>query len=409
MMIMLASRAPVYDRPGATTSSNNFGCVESSTQASPSTPTHVEVDIFDIPRRLGRVMASKLGGNAMQVAFGLVFLAVLYGASRVPVMTQVIQNTGSQKTCLFPGVSSVLARCRVDEMDPLPDFRKLVQLQVPLQVVMEGSAKAQEMAVNIKHSEMAVRDLIALVNMSRLVAKESLAQNLVQFIKDAKSAGRGLQKLSCHVGRIIDQTVATNELAIETLENAAEQEDSGMTLFSQRSSRQDCPQETWLMSVSTLKTNVQELMAEATLNLRALDALENQRYLIHSTIPEGRNKPEKDQSKMLSQLWTTLARDNDQLAQLKSHASLLDDVIKGCDEARKHVADTLLQLQKINADLEVVSEQVPIRPLDGKASAIPLKVHISDLRRGTDRLSGGRLLERDHETGYKHMAPGGSR
>lgn len=56
---------------------------------------------------------------------------------------------------------------------------------------------------------------------SSLVTKDLLVKELDNFVGDAKSAGRGLQKFGSQVGGTIDRIVAKNEYALLLLEQVA--------------------------------------------------------------------------------------------------------------------------------------------------------------------------------------------
>ena len=93
---------------------------------------------------------------------------------------------------------------------PLPavrvDYPSFVAVQQhALDEFLGYSDNGSELAVNLKHAELAVRDLIVLVKASDLSVKDALADALMEFVIDAKSAGRGLQLLSAKINGAIDK------------------------------------------------------------------------------------------------------------------------------------------------------------------------------------------------------------
>ena len=72
---------------------------------------------------------------------------------------------------------------------------------------MAGSATNSEIVLNVKHAEMAIRDLVILVKGSNLTTKEPLADTLSQFSVSARRTGRGLQRLVSKIRGTVDRCV----------------------------------------------------------------------------------------------------------------------------------------------------------------------------------------------------------
>ena len=70
------------------------------------------------------------------------------------------------------------------------------------------SSEEANVALDLKHAELAVRDLIVAVNHSNLTVRQPLAVSLEQFVLDARAAGRELQKLSARVLGLFDRSVS---------------------------------------------------------------------------------------------------------------------------------------------------------------------------------------------------------
>ena len=113
--------------------------------------------------------------------------------------------------CIVPGISRTHL-CRV----PLPppgnrpvkwaDYPHLVEAESKtFEQLMDGAVGGSALSLEVKQAEMATTDLVALVRISDLKAKDNLASSLVEFIESAKKTGRGLQKLSAKVGGAVDR------------------------------------------------------------------------------------------------------------------------------------------------------------------------------------------------------------
>lgn len=86
------------------------------------------------------------------------------------------------------------------------DFPKLIELQHrAFDELLGYSHTGSDLAANLKHAELAVQDLIVLVRASKLTIKEELAQALMDFVVDAKSAARGLAALSTRISGTVDE------------------------------------------------------------------------------------------------------------------------------------------------------------------------------------------------------------
>ncbi|KAG8697191.1 hypothetical protein FRC09_008019 [Ceratobasidium sp. 395] len=258
-----------------------------------------------------------------------------------------------------------------------PDFRKLVTLQSQLQGAMEKSTNTLAVAIDLKHSEIAVRDLTTLVQLSSLVTKDSLTKNLKKFVKNASTTGRNLQKFAGHVGSTVDQTIAMNEYMIEMLESMAEDEKTPpLTLRSLRAPafRNSDIKSAWFEATEQMKSTVQKLIDEAMANEQALNNLDSELTVIHQIVARADNKITMDRAETLGSLWTTLGGNKGELAVFDSHTQLLKGVTDYRKMAVDHVHDALFQLRRIDLDLNELNEQVTA-PLLAKAIGLPLDAY----------------------------------
>jgi hypothetical protein len=113
-----------------------------------------------------------------------------------------------------PGISSWFGLCRPNELrhgTPTPqwaDYPTLVNVQsATFEQLLDQSSGGRGLSLEIKKAEMATSDLVTLVRISDLKSRDMLAEYLVEFVDDARKAGRGLQKLSSKIGRAVDEQV----------------------------------------------------------------------------------------------------------------------------------------------------------------------------------------------------------
>ncbi|KAG6862464.1 hypothetical protein C0995_000010 [Termitomyces sp. Mi166 len=116
--------------------------------------------------------------------------------------------------CLLPG----LYGSRFCEAPPLvpgvtgpprwADYPKLVDAQsMTLEHLLDDSVGGSGLSLEIKKAEMATSDLVTLVRVSHLKARDTLGDLLSEFVDDAKKTGRGLQRLSSKIGGAVDRQV----------------------------------------------------------------------------------------------------------------------------------------------------------------------------------------------------------
>ncbi len=85
------------------------------------------------------------------------------------------------------------------------DFPGLVKVQgVLLDELLGQYGGETTFAVDVKHAELAVKDLVIVVRASNLTVKVMLADALNNFAIDARASGRNLERLSMQIYGIVD-------------------------------------------------------------------------------------------------------------------------------------------------------------------------------------------------------------
>lgn len=154
---------------------------------------------------------------SMTLAVSMTFVVIssmlnhLFHASR--------ENTLSS-FCDYPIVSllppCVAASTSTDpEKVPLTsrsDFPSLVEIQHrTLDELTTRAGVGADLALNIKHSELAVRDLIIMIQSSNLTVRDILATTMIDFISEARQTSRSLQILSSKIHGTMDRWVLAHD------------------------------------------------------------------------------------------------------------------------------------------------------------------------------------------------------
>ncbi len=135
---------------------------------------------------------------------------MLFGS--VDIFTRLVRS-GVPSVCDLPPLSSfrlctsLSAPVETTLSVQSADFPGLVHVQnVALdQLLAKPTAGATDLALNVRHAELAVRDLVAIVRASNLTVKSALAESLNDFALEARNAGRGLQRLGAKIQGAVDR------------------------------------------------------------------------------------------------------------------------------------------------------------------------------------------------------------
>ena len=90
--------------------------------------------------------------------------------------------------------------------NPQADYPRLVETESwTFEQLMDDFVTGSALSLQVKHAEMATTDLVTLVRINDLKAKNTLVTSLLDFVDDAKKTGKGLQRLSSNVGGAVDR------------------------------------------------------------------------------------------------------------------------------------------------------------------------------------------------------------
>ncbi|KAG0636028.1 hypothetical protein HOY80DRAFT_393310 [Tuber brumale] len=307
------------------------------------------------------------------------------------------------------------------------DFPTLMNIESSFEKIVDSAAGGSALARVMKQSEMAVSDLSTVVRYSELKCKETLAERLDVFAKDAKTNVRALQGFGSKVGGVLDQLLSINQYALRELTTIQHQShhQSFLTkllnpinsfLTSTPTPDPTDPQtharisETFNKAAEVLESNLRLLVSDGETIFTSLTALTEQHKPIYDEIVREVVDIKKEEALVLSSLWTRFGGNAAQRKNFRENAQLLAVIGSYEEQARGYVESTVLELDRMTADLELLRRRVAEPLLVDGASAgagragdkargaqIPLSVHIEAIEGAVTRLVRKRAQRRERE------------
>ncbi|CAE6522023.1 unnamed protein product [Rhizoctonia solani] len=276
-----------------------------------------------------------------------------------------------------------------------PDFVTLVRLQSRLGQVMEDTARSSKVAVDIKDSEMSLRDLRTMVTHSSLSNKDILGRSLKRFVTDAKATGGNLQQFGSRVWGAVDRVVTLNEHTLIMLENQPTERGLSKTY-------QKGLEDIWLQGIGLLDKTLRKLIHEAQDNIGALQRLDERLEGVEELV-YAEQEAINDRETELKRQWVkeTLGFNKEKHESHSTSLELLTVVKDNRESALKHVNEALLKLKQMSNDLDDLREGVATPMMITGSSNIPIETHIKSIRSGTERLVNGQTRMRQIEDDYR--------
>ncbi|KAL9132024.1 MAG: hypothetical protein Q9217_000152 [Psora testacea] len=318
--------------------------------------------------------------------------------------------------CRIPGARSLnLPMCRssiannYEGVEPPPvQFDQLMMVQDKFQEVLRESAGGVSLPMDMKRGETSIRDLRQMVRFSQLHSRNELVLEFDGFIETARMASYDLQKFNSHVGRAIDNILATAKWTKRALDGIAERDASRGAIASFFNDRvlapfqplkftEDALLDQYIQHTHIVENEINRLVAEAQALLLILQNLEDRLDVIHGIAVRDDLHVQGTKSEVLSQLWTMLGGNRSKLGKYDSQLRLLSQMNTYRQNAITHISDTLLKLQGMGAELEELRERVGSVDVLGGKGAVPLTLHIENIERGVERLERGRKSAKELE------------
>ncbi|CAE6428875.1 unnamed protein product [Rhizoctonia solani] len=165
----------------------------------------------------------------------------------------------------------------------IPDFTRLTWSQSRLEYVMEGGTKSSLVSVDLRDSEMDLRNLITMVRYSSLAGKDALARELRLCADGAKDISENLQQFGNNIWGAVGRIVSQNSHTVIELKSVMPETSVGfpgsiVDVFvpirrRAAATRQKRMEDLWLQTVELLEKILGELIHEAIANIDSLQSL----------------------------------------------------------------------------------------------------------------------------------------
>lgn len=333
--------------------------------------------------------------------FGLmVFLRNLFFSSIYSALSPICRIPGTSLLNLPMCQSPIPVQYSGDEPPPI-QFDQLMTVQNKFEAVLQESAGGVSLPLDMKRGETSIRDLRQVVRFSQLHSKNELVLEFDGFIETARIASYDLQKFNSHVGRGVDNVLATARWTKRILDGIAERDasqgaiswfvnDKVLAPFQPIKFTEDALLDQYIQHTRVVEDEINRLVAEAQAVLSVLQNLEDRLDVIHGIVLRDDLHTQGGKDEVMKQLWTMLGGNRNKLGKFDSQLRLLGQVNTYRQNAIAHVSGTLVRLQSMGAELEELRERVGGVELLGANAGVPLSVHIENIEMGVDRLERGR-------------------
>ncbi|XHG07799.1 hypothetical protein AWENTII_010931 [Aspergillus wentii] len=291
------------------------------------------------------------------------------------------------------------------------NFSQTCKAQEELGTVFKKAGQGANLALKMKSSEHAVRDLAMRVSSSDLDSKQVMAQHLVQIVQSSDPIVSGLSELSAKVSTVVNSVIANDKYAIRSLRSIEAHRklqyspviraltiiDPFGVLRSQTVLATDEAElkDSFIKTVASIVKGIPFLIEEAERVKQKLRILEAAVQAIshlsrkEELIWESRN-PSTQKRDILEILWDFLTNDKIRRMEVfQNHSVLLKDLAGYYKEAIKVIDDTIVTLHDIQKTMnqfrDAHTRQVFID------SETPLAVRIDIIRSAVDNLNNQML------------------
>lgn len=346
----------------------------------------------------------------------LVMIYILFGAI---IMTQNMVTKSLSTTlspiCWIPGVSRLnLPFCPYPSADfneglrqPV-EFDDLMNVQSKFEQVLEKSADTASLPMEMKQSELVVRDLRTLVKRSEIQARDELVLEFDGYIDVARQTVSDLQRFNTHCGGAVDSIVSINRFTarfIDSLDPANERNAQSLVqrfsswLFypftpSDRSFSEYMVLNKYIEHTALVSERIESLVFEAQALLRQIDKAENHLDRIYDISSQSTVAVAWDRDQVFWNLWTFLGGNKAKLHNLSRQLTILRQVDAKRKTAIAQVSALIVELQGIQTNLEDLRDRVSeprlLQDPATKVSPIPISVHIETINEGVERLQTAR-------------------
>ncbi len=241
--------------------------------------------------------------------------------------------------------------------------------------------------------------------------RNELVLEFDNFIETSRMAIYDLTKYNSHIGRAVDNVLATTRWTQRTLDDIGSREASKGRISSVAESLgmylgrgpvlEQRVLDQYITHARTVEEEINRLIIEAQSLLRLLRNLEERLDTVHGIVTRDTGVTLSSRED-LSRFWAKILGESKDVKALNHRLALLDHIGKYRKSAIVHVSHTLVRLQEIGAGLEDLRERVvaPEEAVGKMGADVPLSIHLESIESGVQRLEAGRSSARKVESEF---------
>jgi hypothetical protein len=381
-------------------------------------------NLIEILGSIAQWLLDILGGTLKALKKPISWVLAIYAFAGLLVLVQNLLTNSVYSAlspiCRLPGSSflhlpmceSSSPKLRKEDAGAAVEFDQLMTVQSRFEDILEQSAAGASLPLDMKRGETSIRDLRQIVRFSQLSSRNELVLEFDGFIETARTASYDLQRFNSHVGRGVDNVLATARWTQRVLDDIAVKQSSRgiipafindkiLAPFHPLQVTESKLLDQYIQHTRIVSEEIENLITEAQALLGVLQNLEDRLEVIHGIAYRDNMHAQVSKDEILSQLWTLLGGNRAALGKYNKQLGLLRQVSEYRKIAWAHVSSTILKLQAMGAELEDLRERVGSAELLRHRADIPLAVHLESIRLGVERLEQGREAARELEK--KHL------
>lgn len=386
-------------------------------------PTPAERFTRSVPEFLFDCLAwgmSVLGMALRFVKWPVAVLLALYMAVGIVMIGKdlVLQSASAsfQPICRIPGASLLnLQFCPGNHLTPGSnptseplEFDELMNAQAQFEKVLEDSAQAVSLPMEMKRTEASVRDLRTVVKYSDLPSRDELVYEFDGYIDVIRHIIDDLQSFNTHVGGAVDSVIGINRWTSRYIDSVAINREAHDSLLSQSLQWIFTPfqpvafderliLEKYMEHTAFVSNKIAGLILEAQAILRLLSQADDHLQRINEYVVRNSNAVKEKHSEVFWDLWTLVGANNHRLSNLRAKLVLLQQVESQRNTAVVQLLSLIHDLGDIQTKLSDLRDRVAAPDLLADTMSIPLSVHIETINAGVERLEAARVRIRAQE------------
>lgn len=320
--------------------------------------------------------------------------------------------------CLVPGSSYLLSMCSQAQQGGVANFEDLIKVESRFEDILDAKSDSLGLPAAITESRLAIGDLRTLVRHSHLPSRSQLDVEFKDFLETARHASLELTRYNSHIEGMMQRVIGTNTWTLQVLQDLRHEDAYAGAIgraFSAVTSSFISPAPTlqqriydqYLLHVGQNRDEIEDLIRKAQALLAILTNLDERLDTINDLAVRDDTTITKRQDDLLSHLWTKLGGNSASVKNGNRHLNLLQNVYSYRRRALKHVTETLLKLQEIQAELENLYTSVSAPETLGSRSNLPITFHIELIEHGVERLKSAKGTSDGIESAYNSRLLGG--